>query len=551
MIVSAELKVCYKKFSAKPEDGYKIWPATNGQLKITPAFDVDKYYFQVVMKEAHDSVQVILNDVELVELFCLDEKDEGVNIYVSKKIEARKFLGFNLGVIQLSLKSDATYCPLKTIENSDALIKPEELAYMYESVARSEFFNLFISNYTRANTLGAESESNKKHFWLIIFTAKKLLEEMARFVSGELLLTSRVKTTSEISKYNTLSTIENNDIDWLLTHPDELRRSNNGCVNINGIGYDLEYMSQSVTQESYDTYENRLLVTVLFSIKTTLVAICDEHASSKYFPHTALNEIIKQSNELIAELNKVLELSPPFNTYPEYSNKFLGDNRYLKLFNLISRWYKFNNLDIGGEIRAPTLEITAVFEHFCFVKIVEAIKLLGFKIEDKRFKDNDQVGEAVFRKGEQKILIYYELKIGNDERLPVKASKNNNVGFLPDFTLIYEYGDYVKYGVIDPKFTDKKSIKKLAEQIHYKYGLFLHGKDWRPLDYVFAIYPAKQGDFEINNARISEFPAALAPSLGYFSIQLENKVSPELSDFLGELITSKPKARNKEFGLST
>ena len=368
MIYSVELiPVLKNNNSADEHSKIELWPPRKKAIKVHPDFNIKEYLFRVKTEKEYSKIKIVINNFEYLYL-----KPSGQDnlIYEYKiSLSAKTFIGFNLGIFELYLYLDFDKYPLATLNNKQGLLLENQLSYMYDSVANSDFFNLYISNYYRGNTLANIFEDNTiQHFWLRIALARELLKETEKFFNGDLDFTSRVHKKSVIRKYHKYSVIDEEDIEWLMEHPDELSISSMGSLSLGGLQYDIDKMSQSIMIADYDTYENRLLISCLYSVQSVLADLCLEYEDVKLFPHRSVNALIEEVSRITSLLVSELNLSPPFNTLPEFTNKYLDDIRYVNLFSLISRWYTINNLSYGHELRSPILGVTTIFEHFCFVK---------------------------------------------------------------------------------------------------------------------------------------------------------------------------------------
>ena len=542
MIHSVELiPVLKNKLSTDNVDNIDLWPPQRKAKKVNPNFSIKEYFFRVKTTRDFLRPKIIINKFEDCHLKAL-RKSNSLYEYESTPLSAKYFLGFNLGLFELCLYLDANKYPLTSLNNKQGLLLGNQLEHMYESVAESKFFNLYISNYYRGNTLAQESENDTmQHFWLCMVLARELVKEAEKFFNGELEFTNRVHKKSVIRKYHRQSVIDEKDIEWLMEHPNQLTMSSTGYLLVSGLKYDIDQMSQSVMIADYDTYENRLLISCLYSVSSVLSELSTAYEDVKLFPHNSVKNIIENTNRITSLLIAELDLLPPFNTLPEFTNKYLDDIRYVNLFSIISRWYAINNLSYGSELRSPILSITTIFEHFCFVKIIECFVLKnGFTLDEVEHKDLDTSGMVRLIRNEESISIYYEPSVSRVPVLPLKTSKLAGDPYRPDIVVVYENQGTIRCGVIDAKFSTAEMIKKtLGPEIYYKYGLFMHKTNNQPLDYIFAVYPDIKGGCNVEYARHDDFVSTIKPSLGFFSIPFHKDSASELSELLMLIITNK------------
>lgn len=515
-----------------------LWPRKMKAITVIADSFVSHYVFKLKAKINSDSMRIIINDFEIIDLILTGQNGDTYH-YQSKQLNARTFLGFNLGLIELHLTDDQKKYPLSTLNNKQGLLQNNVIAYIFENVASSEFFSFYISNYSRANNLSKFIESNGagKHFWLLIAIANQLLKEIKRFFIGQLEFISSVNNTSEVRKYNSKSVVEDQDIHWLMENPNEMFISEFGNIPYLGLKYDIEFISQSVLHTDYDSYENRLIISCLYSVQSSLDELLAEHSDNKLFPRKAVISLLDRANDFLSNASSILNLHPPFNSRPEYSNKYLDDVRYVALFGLISNWYNFDELTYGDEIRSPILSITEIFEHYCFVKIVDGFIYMGFKVDDSIKKDEDTTGRVVMSRGNEILDIYYEPMVSATTFSPLKCSKKVSY-YKPDLVFIYKNNDFMKCGVIDPKFSTKQTVNKYsAPEIFSKYGLYFHRPDGGPIDFVYAMYPDLSNESIVDDYRNELVSADVSPSLGYVSIPFNENAAELMSPFLNSLIS--------------
>ncbi len=249
-------------------------------------------------------------------------------------------------------------------------------------------------------------------------------------------------------------------------------------------------------------------------------------------------KIIATANEYFSHLNSVFNIQPPFDTIPEYSNKLIDDIRFVILFESITRWYSSNTLSSGNLLRSPILNITTIFEHYCFIRLVDSFLLQGYK-QEKCVIDgvcSDEVSSICLSRNEEYVYIFYEPTINSETLSPLKYSKSGK-GYRPDFIIFYRHKQDITCGVVDAKFSDLTYIDKyLAPEIFYKYGLFLHKPNGSPIDFVLAMYPGSGNIIKFTDCR-NHLSNSIRPILGTISISFSDGKLGPVGDFF-ERITS-------------
>jgi len=534
MILNVALQV-EREIGADTED-INLYPKKRKATKLNPDSSVSNYRFYMVSDYKLFQPKIIINGFELFEL-QLDEVNHNLYIYKTRAISKNEFLGFNLGIFEIKLSFDSEIIQLTTIVNKLGKIKEQRVQYMYESVADSDFFSLYISKFNRANNQAEEDpNNNNKYVWLVIATAHEFLNEMKRFIHGELLFTNRVTKKCFLRKYIPSLKIDSQGIDWLTNNPNELLLSADGEVHLSGFKYSINNIKSSDMMEDFNTYENRLLASTLFSIKSNLYDLSDDYSDTRLFPHKTVTKLIDTASDYLSYIQKKIGLMPPYDALPEYSNKYLNDFRYVKIFESIIRWFSENNVKYGNSIRTSILGLTKIFEHYCFIIMIESFKELGYSVSDLTFKNTEEANEVKLIKDNEIINLYYEPYIYTSTEHPIITSKK--IGhYSPDFVFTYNSGNKIINGVIDAKFAEKTIIEsKLGPEIYYKYGLFSHAKDTSTLDFVLAMSPSLNDDSEFQNARGEMFIKQPKPLLGLFTVPFSQSAVPQIANIFKNII---------------
>jgi len=511
---------------------------TSKPIKIEPNNNVAKYYFMLSSVEPIDEAFLKMNDVEYIHFFISNEKENDQYISKTNTLESKQFLNFNLGLTFLSVSINQINYDLPALYSRVASIH-KRLNFLYEKISISPYFGLFLDKYRRANVTATQNQDNEgNYFLLVLVTANKILKELDQYQEGKLIFTDRIATESITEKYRADSIINDENISWLAEHPEELYPSEQGLIFYDGMNFNINAMSQTVIKIDFDTYENRLIISSLYSIRDQLNNLTQEFSDSEIFPHETINKFIQDCDHKINSFLLKLKILPPFNEIPIYTHKFIGDLRYQNLFELITKWFNFKNVmfDKAGSLRSPVSDITKLFEHYSFIVIVESLIHHNFIVTNFDLPDDSDVYCLTLNKNSEEIKIYYQFKASKVSS-PAFTSKAD---YRPDFLIYYSNSAFgiENVGVIDPKFTDIKNIDTLASDIYFKYGLFLHNeKSKRAIDYVWAIYPSIDDNFYPTNSRNNGFIEEIKPSLGHFSIPISKELNLDFSNFVLRLIT--------------
>ena len=531
-MISSVVLTSYRDNKSASDTSVELFTKKRKATRLSPDASINYYEFSVKSDYKLFRPKIIINGFEIFDLTC-GESDGSLYKYNSELISSKSFLGFNLGVFEALLSAGAEVIHLSTIVNRLGKIKEQKIQFMYEKVASSDFFYLYISRFNRANTYAVEDRDNKNNYvWMTIAIANEFLSELNSFISGELCFTNRVTKSNFITKSRRSLKVDNQGIDWLISNPNELYMSADGEISFSGFNYGINNIQSSEMTEDFDTYENRLLATTLYSVKSKLSLLVLEYEETKLFPHKSVEKLINDADNYLSYIQTTLSLKPPFDTFPEYSNKYLNDFRYVKIFESVVRWYAESNVKYGNEIITSILGLTKIFEHYCFIVLIECFKDMGFSLDASEFKRVDTVSEVKLTRNDEVIELYYEPYIHTTTISPVITSKKKG-HYNPDFVLTYSNGIKVIKGIIDAKFAEKQTvISKLGPEIYYKYGLFTHSSEESPLDFVFAMSPSHDDKCEYESARGDSYSNQIKPFLGCFTVPFSEQAMPEVIVFL-------------------
>jgi len=123
-----------------------LWPRLRKPIVINPEFSISHYIFKVILNTQTTSLRISINDLEFIELTLVEECENSYH-YHSERLSAKYFLGFNLGILEFSLKINFEKFQLTTLNSKQKLLSKKSLSYIYDTVARSDFFSFYISRY--------------------------------------------------------------------------------------------------------------------------------------------------------------------------------------------------------------------------------------------------------------------------------------------------------------------------------------------------------------------------------------------------------------------
>jgi len=535
--------------SAKYDRAISIYPIEKkSTIKLEPDFSIAYYCFEVSSQNDLIAASISLNQLEVFDLNPVDvETDIEEYIFQSKKLKARNFLQFNLGLYEFTLEGENFKERLATVHlKSSGNLSQKVFSEMYNKIAESDLFELFLSENSRANTTADWNiDPHSSNSLIKLALARKLVAVTKKLIIGELEFITRITSTSEVQKYSHHSSIEENDIVWLTENPNQLSASHDGYILINGINHELDLISQSIFKKDYDTFENRLIISTLYSARDELARFTEKNKEKTFFPYKVFEKTITEISNNIEKITLTTRLQPPFNEIPGVSSKLQDDLRYSELLETILKWFYINNFEFGKENRAPTPNITKIFEYYCFIEIVSSLEILGYVRKSHSKKSNYETASVAFIKENTTIYIYYEPMIRDNagDGIALVTSKIHPRPYEPDFLIMIERDQKKVCGILDAKYASIQSLQSkssnIAQELFYKYGLFIHTKDLKPLDFVYAMHlDPQKNEFSINDYRAESFQNLIKPKLGLCSIKIGYETDLRFTNFLQSLINS-------------
>jgi len=544
MISSCQLIPLVKK--GQELDGFECELHTKKKKTklISPDFRINYYVFRVRSSEEYSALYIELNELESF-WFRLVDVSEGVYIFESERIKAKEFLKFNLGIYNLSLlygESDTELkrerlCPLR---NTQSLLNDQRLDYMHQSVVDSDFFRLFMSGILRANTRAelVPYAGGSDEYWLRIYLAREFILFIDQILDRKQRLLSRVRSVSVLREYSPTLDLEPKDIDWLSQNPQHASRCYSGGISAGRNLLNIQKIQQSVTEFTYDIYENRLISFTLLLMANYFGRKIQDSKGASNSPVKAtqdMYDLIQVKLKYLMNLYGLKYIKPQS---AELSPLFIDDPFYSKGFYLMSLWLSLRDTSLGDQFIAPIPGVTKIFEYYCTAHVIEALLECGFEERARQVRSESEIELVTLSRGADEVIqIFYEPLISQkvkDEKFPI--SKSHPTNKLPDMVVVYTSSSGTRAGVIDPKFTSDGQIKKLSEDIFYKYGLFFHKDDGSYLDYVVSIYPNVKTMANLTNFRDGMYANSARPFLGILSIPMDSKEMPSFYDELRHFI---------------
>lgn len=123
-----------------------------------------------------------------------------------------------------------------------------------------------------------------------------------------------IKEYQKFQKFTHNHHLKNNEINWIVKHPETLYKTKHGIIQYNNKTYDPRYIKANRNNKSLDNYENRVIISFLnstlnkiFFLERTLNSNKNQKSDNQYYSYkTALENRIKENTiQILFELKNV------------------------------------------------------------------------------------------------------------------------------------------------------------------------------------------------------------------------------------------------------
>ncbi len=464
--------------------------------------------------------------------------------YESKKIEAKKFMGFHLGIYQFTLFVEfldgrRDHIKMRSLRNEKTLLNSNHIDFIYKSITDSQFFLLFLFDKLVANTRvrSTQDDSASEGFWMRHFIASEYLIRMKDICAKKVPLISNSREARSILEVSKEMQLNSNDISWLAQNIGGISKGSPGHFKFKRDELVVRKAQISRPALNLNTFENRLIVSCLRSMQTYFENFLYDQGNEIGCPKNTVSALLDDIKEVALSLELLFSLRPLSFEAPKYTHGFSGSHFYTGVYKYISQWFNLKDVEIGNEFEAGVPDLTKIFEYYCVVKIIEVFLKVGFRVAEMERKRATEIGSIDLRRGfDESLQIFYEPSITHQAKnFPLNISHPH--WKHPDVLVYYKNATIERLGVIDAKLTAKDSIIKLSEDIYYKYGLFLHKLNGDPLDYVVSLYPFLADEEQLMNFRHGAVAGSAKPFLGRKTVPISADLDNDFDATLLRLIT--------------
>ena len=298
------------------------------------------------------------------------------------------------------------------------------------------------------------------------------------------------------------------NIQYIVTHPDELKTTyaSNG-IFINKNKYIPEKTLVGVSKYTHNTYENRMIVSFIWTILTHIKKrqeeirnLLKENEVNVYTntepkkEYVLCTKIIQQYiriaytkyEEKFQEFQKQFSIIYSqycsalvkditiLNRVPEPTPAFLEIYHYRNVFQLINRWFGDSKIKIPqNNILLQFSNADKIYEYYCLLGLYNTLLELGYEeLHEKRekykykvnyikFENTDQENTFYFKKDNTYVTLYYQPVIYSDQTLTpnsIKLFRTDKSFYTPDFIIKKVVGNKIQYGILDAKWRNRNTL---------------------------------------------------------------------------------------------
>ncbi len=341
----------------------------------------------------------------------------------------------------------------------------------------------------------------------------------------------KIDKISQIDRFEHLQYVTPATVQYIVTHPEELRRTSSySGIRVGNIVYQPERTLLVENKRSYDTYENRVVLGFIRKMIDSVNQLCehcndllkqipnnenygDEYIYSSFFMFTETKRTLENG------LNRLMNLRAKFASLwemytgamrikksevmlnePRPSQIFLSVPQYNRIFIEIYKWFRFGIYDFTREnFMLSFIKISSLYEGYLLAKFIAYFKNRGYKLENikkctyptKRnwkYKNTTCSNTFFFKNEKHKLTLYYQPVIYDTDESSVNGiglTRNNSIYILdetatdrqsgghyysPDYLIKVECDSYVRYLILDAKFSDLACVRKYyVRELAFKY----------------------------------------------------------------------------------
>ena len=292
-------------------------------------------------------------------------------------------------------------------------------------------FRLIGNTVIRAQLKETDNQTNTEFIKIFKAVFDDLEKDIRRICEN---LKHNVETVEQIRKVEKGRVPSRRTIDYLRKHPNTLTEDKNGFISLNNKRYLPNTIVDKRKRTTVDIYENQfakyMITTIIKRLNIIEDNILSRYKDEKIYTNyikekkTILNNYVRRHFKDISDLKGKKTMSLVFQMSPGYKDLYI----------------KYEILKKGLAIGEGLYEITpkklyTLYEIWCYVKINNILKELGFKVKDRSlisYEDNglflsliqEEKAKITYSNGEKSVELWYQKRYGD---LPTTTAEPDNV----------------------------------------------------------------------------------------------------------------------------
>ena len=340
----------------------------------------------------------------------------------------------------------------------------------------------------------------------------------------------RIDKVSKIDRFERLQYVTPTTVQFIATHPEELRQINGSSgIRIGNRVYQPEKTLSLQNERSYDTYENRVVLGFIrkmidsvnelyvhcYSLLQQIPSNEDysaEYIYSSFFMFAGTRKMLENGLARLKNLSiKFAHLwtmySSAFRIQPEAmlsepqpSHILMSVPQYNRIFAHIHKWFWFGIYDFAKErFMLSFIKISSLYEGYLLAKLISYFQNRGYALENVKkcvyptrrswkYKNTNCNNTFIFRNDHHKLTLYYQpviydtdecsvngISLIRNNSIPVFTGDNddNRSGghyYSPDYLIKVEDDSSVRYLILDAKFSDFVCVRRHhVKNLAFKY----------------------------------------------------------------------------------
>lgn len=327
-----------------------------------------------------------------------------------------------------------------------------------------------------------------------------------------------LQSQEKVMRRDRVKTIDHSTLSWLERN---IGRSSSGIVP--------ETVRSTVREDSYNTYENKVLKRQLIELRHLLKVYSQttEHADSATSYVDKIGFWLKDPFfKQVTPFQGTIRISQVFRKHPVYRQGY----------DWFERLYKHGNERIGLKYSYPLKETYALYEIWCYMRLVKVFREKGLLKDSSQLYSTSKNGLFLHFSEHNESVVH----LTNGMRLYYQRVYQYNSPIFYTFTqqmkpdIVIEAGE--RLYILDPKYRVPTNIGTALGEMHkYRDGILLRRNDERAVERVFVMTPVQSDELRYYSKEyqdkyrmgaISMTPGVEADSLSVWidEILSENKI---------------------------